>query len=133
MLPLCHIFERMAGHYVMFSAGVTIGYAESFGSAMDNAGDIQPTIMALVPRGYEQIHGRVEQGIRQASPGKRRLAHWAINVAGKRLDKVLAGKRIDPLLAADASGSSSREVHHSARTLPASSTPWGCQSWKGTV
>ena len=99
VLPLCHIFERMAGHYVMFSAGVTIGYAESFGVAMDNAGDIQPTIMALVPRGYEQIHGRVEQGIRQASPAKRRLAHWAINVAGKRLDKVLAGKRVDPLLA----------------------------------
>src|SRR4029077_9250743 len=28
-LPLCHIFERMGGHYLMLQQGVTIAYAES--------------------------------------------------------------------------------------------------------
>jgi len=99
VLPLCHIFERMAGSYTMVSAGATIAYAESFGTAMDNASDIGPTLMPLVPRGYEKIHAGVEKTVRQASNTKRRLMLWAFGVAGKRFDREVEGKAVGPLLA----------------------------------
>ncbi len=101
VLPLCHIFERMAGHYVMFRAGVTIGYAESFAAVVDNFVEVRPTVMTLVPRGYEKIHARVEQAAREASPAKRRLLSWAIAVGARRLDRVMAGRKVGPLLAAE--------------------------------
>jgi long-chain acyl-CoA synthetase len=101
VLPLCHIFERMAGHYVMFSAGVTIGYAESFAAVGDNFVEVRPTVMTLVPRGYEKIHARVAQAAREASPAKRRLLSWAIAVGARRLDRVMAGRKVGPLLAAE--------------------------------
>ncbi len=99
VLPLCHIFERMAGSYVMVTAGSTVAYAESFGTAIDNAADISPTLMALVPRGYEKIHAGVEKAVRQASVAKRRLMLWAFGVAGKRFDREVDGKAINPVLA----------------------------------
>ncbi len=99
VLPLCHIFERMAGHYTQFAAGVTIAYAESFGAAMDNASDVRPTVMALVPRGYEKIHAGVEKAVRQAGAAKRRLMLWAFDVAGKRFDREAEGKTVSPVLA----------------------------------
>src|SRR5699024_941632 len=35
-LPLSHIFERLAGHYLPLSIGVTIGYAESIDTIPDD-------------------------------------------------------------------------------------------------
>src|SRR5690625_5999505 len=34
-LPLSHIFERLAGHYLPLSIGVTIGYAENINTIPD--------------------------------------------------------------------------------------------------
>ncbi len=99
VLPLCHIFERMAGHYVMFSCGVTICYAESFTAVGQNVLEVRPTVMTLVPRGYEKIHARVEEVARQSGPAKQRLLRWATDVAGRRLDRQLVGGRIGPWLA----------------------------------
>jgi long-chain acyl-CoA synthetase len=43
LLPLSHIFERMAGHYLMLSAGVVvISYAESFDAVAANLLEVRP-------------------------------------------------------------------------------------------
>src|SRR5439155_16037737 len=44
-LPLCHIFERMAGLYVMLRAGVTIAYARSMDTVGEDAMAVKPTII----------------------------------------------------------------------------------------
>ncbi len=93
VLPLSHIFERMAGHYVMFSAGVTICYAESFAAVGQNFLEVRPTVMTMVPRGYEKIFARVEQVAREGGAAKQRLLHWAVDVARRHLDRKLAGER----------------------------------------
>jgi long-chain acyl-CoA synthetase len=97
-LPLSHIFERMAGHYVMVAAGATICYAESFARLGSNFREVRPTVMTLVPRVYEKLVSQVEQTARAGGAAKRRILHWALGVGGKHVDRVLAGRRVGPLL-----------------------------------
>jgi long-chain acyl-CoA synthetase len=56
-LPLCHVFERMGGHYVMLRLGVTIAYAESVEKVPENLAEVKPTLMLSVPRLYEKMYG----------------------------------------------------------------------------
>src|SRR5262249_50500355 len=44
-LPLCHIFERMGGHYLMLERGATIAYAESVEKVPANMVEVRPTLM----------------------------------------------------------------------------------------
>jgi long-chain acyl-CoA synthetase len=98
-LPLSHIFERMAGQYVMFSAGATICYAEGFGRLGQNFAEVRPTVMTLVPRVFEKLAGQVEQTARAGGASHERLLRWALAVGGKRVDRELEGRRVGPILA----------------------------------
>jgi long-chain acyl-CoA synthetase len=99
VLPLCHVFERMAGHYTMFYAGATICYAESFATVADNLLEVRPTVMTMVPRFYERTFAQVEEQARKGGSTHQNILSWAIDVAGTRLDRKLEGKRVGPLLA----------------------------------
>ncbi len=79
-LPLSHVFERMAGWYLMLMAGASIAYAQTMETIPANMLEMHPTIMLGVPRFFEKLYARIQEGIRQASPGKRRLAEWAVAV-----------------------------------------------------
>jgi long-chain acyl-CoA synthetase len=79
-LPLCHSFERMAGHYLMFRAGVTIAYAESVEKVPENMLEVRPTFMASVPRLYEKMYARVNEKVAADPPLRRRIFRWAIGV-----------------------------------------------------
>jgi long-chain acyl-CoA synthetase len=98
-LPLCHIFERMAGHYTMLAAGVTICYAESLAAIDRDLLDVRPTVMTMVPRFYERTYATVEQTARESGAAHEKILGWAIDVAGKRLNRKLDGKLVGPLLA----------------------------------
>jgi long-chain acyl-CoA synthetase len=75
-LPLSHIFERMAD-YTLFSAGVTINYAESIDSVAQNLTEVRPTIVIAVPRLYEKVYARVLENALSGSALKRRIFLWA--------------------------------------------------------
>jgi long-chain acyl-CoA synthetase len=82
-LPLCHIFERMAGLYAMLAGGVTIAYAESIDTVARDAQVVRPTVLTGVPRFYEKVHDRVmENAI--AQPPLRRAIFFACMNAGRR-------------------------------------------------
>lgn len=98
VLPLCHIYERTAGHYVMFKAGVTICYAESFAATAQNLREMRPTVMTMVPRGYEKMYERVQEAAREGGRLKQRIVDWAAEVGGKRLDRRLVGQNVGPWL-----------------------------------
>ena len=54
-LPLAHVFERVAGHFLMFASGATVAYAESPDAVADDIRLVKPTTASSVPRVYERI------------------------------------------------------------------------------
>lgn len=82
-LPLSHVFERMAGHFTMIHAGVTIAYAESIEKVPENMQEVRPHVMMSVPRLYEKIYARVQEKVRHDSFLKRFIFNKAVET-GKR-------------------------------------------------
>ncbi len=91
-LPLCHSFERMAGHFLAICAGATIAYAESVETVADNLGEVRPTLMTSVPRLYEKIYGRVIENANAGSSLKQKIFWWAVNTGEKYVNAKTKGK-----------------------------------------
>ncbi|MDH7570800.1 MAG: AMP-binding protein, partial [Armatimonadota bacterium] len=79
-LPLCHIFERMAGYYLALRNGSAIYFAESVYTVARNLTEVRPTLMMSVPRLFENMQARVLDAAEKAPPVQRRLFHWALEV-----------------------------------------------------
>lgn len=99
LLPLSHSFERMAGHYTMLHAGVTIYYAESIEQVQPNLAEVKPTVMLAVPRLFEKIYGRVLENAMAGSALKRRIFFWARRNAERWADLTLSGQSVPAGLA----------------------------------
>ena len=98
-LPLSHIFERMAGHYLMFQVGCSIAYAESIDTVPVNLQEVRPTLMCAVPRLYEKMYARVLENALAGSFIKKQIFFWARRVADRWADEKLAGREPKGLLA----------------------------------
>ena len=83
-LPLCHIFERMAGYYTAFAAGCTIYYAESIEKVATNLQEAKPTLMTSVPRLFERIQSRIIKNVESQSVTKQKIFYWALEI-GKQV------------------------------------------------
>ena len=83
-LPLCHIFERMAGLYAMLTVGCTIAYARSVDTVAADAQEVRPTILCGVPRFFEKVYARVMENAGQQPPLRRAIFHWGLGV-GQRV------------------------------------------------
>ncbi len=77
-LPLCHIFERMAGYYTALGGGCTIAFAESIEKVAQNMGEINPTVMTAVPRLFERMYSKIKRNIESQSVNKQKIFGWAI-------------------------------------------------------
>ncbi len=88
-LPLSHIFERMAGHYLSCYHGCMVAYAESIDTVAENLLEIRPSVMISVPRLYEKIYGRVLESVEAGSPIKRKLFFWSIKIGRQYIKHVM--------------------------------------------
>ena len=77
-LPLCHIFERMAGFYSILACGASIAYAQNIESVGADALEVRPTIMCGVPRFYEKVQGRILAAGRARPAPLRALFSWGL-------------------------------------------------------
>ncbi len=98
-LPLSHIFERMAGHYLMFATGTSIAYAESVDTVSANLVEVRPTLVLSVPRLYEKMYARVLENALSGGGLKKQIFFWARGVADRWADVKLAGGEPRGLLA----------------------------------
>jgi long-chain acyl-CoA synthetase len=98
-LPLSHIFERMAGHYLMLETGTSIAYAESVDTVPINMSEIRPTLVLSVPRLYEKMYARVLENALSGGGAKKQIFFWARGVADRWANVKLAGGTPRGLLA----------------------------------
>ena len=85
-LPLCHVFERMAGHYLLLRFGATIAYAENFEKVPENMLEVRPSLILSVPRLYEKVYARVFEKVGSDSPLRQKIFHWALGVGHEYFD-----------------------------------------------
>ena len=98
-LPLSHIFERMAGHYLMFATGTSIAYAESIDTVPINMQEVRPTLVLSVPRLYEKMYARVLEAALSGGFLKKKIFFWARGVSERWANEKLSGKNPGGLLA----------------------------------
>ncbi len=91
-LPLCHSFERMAGHFLAILSGATVAYAESTETVADNLGEVKPTLMTSVPRLFEKMYARVIENATAGSPIKKKIFWWAVKTGDKYVAAKSKGK-----------------------------------------
>lgn len=78
-LPLCHVYERMV-NYVLQYKGVSIYYAESMATIVDNIQEIKPHIMTTVPRLLEKVYDKIMAKGRKLSGLQKQIFFWAVNL-----------------------------------------------------
>ena len=66
-LPLSHVLERMTGHFTGFALGCTVYYAESIETVADNLGETNPSIVVSVPRLFEKMYNKINDGLKAAA------------------------------------------------------------------
>jgi long-chain acyl-CoA synthetase len=72
-LPLSHVLERLAGHFLPLCYGATIVYSGGIRTLSEEMKTVQPTIMVCVPRVWEAMQERILDGVAKADPKKKAL------------------------------------------------------------
>jgi long-chain acyl-CoA synthetase len=83
-LPLNHIFERMVS-YIYISSGISIYYAESMETIVDDIRDVKPNLFCTVPRLLEKVYEKIMAKGTELTGIKRKLFDWAV-VLGNEYD-----------------------------------------------
>ncbi len=96
-LPLSHSFERTVD-YCYFLEGCTIAYAESVALVSQNMAEVKPHVFVSVPRVYEKVYSKVQEGVASGSPIKQKLFAWAVGVGRKALPYRLKRRKPPGLL-----------------------------------
>jgi len=99
VLPLCHIYGRTA-EYAFLAYGTSIAYAEALEAVSENLRQVQPTLMAVVPRFLEKIYARLMDSVRSQPALKQKLFWWAVELGRRALPYRLRGAPLPAKLAA---------------------------------
>lgn len=74
-LPLSHMLERTAGHYLPMLTGAKVAYARSVQLLADDLRFIKPTILISVPRVYEKVYRKLNDKFAKSSKFMQFLWH----------------------------------------------------------
>ena len=78
-LPICHIFERLLIYLYQYG-GLSIYFAEALDKIGDNAKEIKPHFMSVVPRLLEKVFDKIYAKGEELSGIKKFLFFWAIRI-----------------------------------------------------
>lgn len=78
-LPICHIFERVL-IYIYQYAGTSIYFAEGLDKIGENAKEIKPHLMSVVPRLLEKVFDKIMLKADELKGIKHKLFYWAVEL-----------------------------------------------------
>ena len=78
-LPICHVFERVLIYVYQYS-GTSIYFAEALDKIGDNAKEVKPHLMSVVPRLLEKVFDKIMLKADELSGIKHRLFYWAVEL-----------------------------------------------------
>ncbi len=96
-LPLCHVFERMAGHLYGMHKGITTHYAQDLDTIVEDIQEKKPTIILAVPRVCEKVYAKILSQVKEQPKLKQAVFNWAKGV-GARVSKLKEKRKQIPLL-----------------------------------
>lgn len=70
-LPLCHVIERVGGHYLPLMCGATIVYSQGVFALASEFARVEPTVFLCVPRVYEAMQEKLQEHVAKM-PARRR-------------------------------------------------------------
>jgi len=83
-LPLAHMLERTGGHFLPYSFGLSVAFAERPDTVAKNMVEVEPSLMVVVPRMLEVIQARILAQVNKQSNMKKKLFHIYLNRAKKK-------------------------------------------------
>ncbi len=86
-LPLSHTLERTAGYYLAILIGAEVAYARSIAQLAKDLQDIRPTVLVSVPRIYERVHARIQDGLEKKGAVARGVFRLAVWVGWRRFQR----------------------------------------------
>ncbi len=98
-LPLCHIIERVGGHYLPLSIGALIVYSEGVFAIGNELASVRPTVFLCVPRLYENMQEKITEALAKRQGKDKRIAEWGISVGRECVERRRLGNGIGPILA----------------------------------
>ncbi len=83
-LPLAHVFERCWTYYVLYR-GMVNHYLDDPSRVVDALREARPTVLCVVPRLLEKIHGGIHGRLQAAPRLRRRLFDWAVRTGHRAM------------------------------------------------
>ena len=97
-LPLSHSYERSTGYIAPMMIGATVAYNRSIPHLASDLIAIKPTILVSVPRIYERVYGKIQEGLKEKSAIAQKLFNLAISVGWVRFEYQQGRGRWSPKL-----------------------------------
>jgi long-chain acyl-CoA synthetase len=96
-LPLAHIAERLATHYLGTYLAGQVWYCPNLAGVLEYIQIAKPTVFVGVPRVYEKFHSRLQARFAEAEGLKGKILGAALAQNEKRVDAEQEGKSGPPL------------------------------------
>lgn len=97
-LPLAHIAERLATHYLGTYLAGQVWYCPNLAGVLEYIQIAKPTVFVGVPRVYEKFHSRLQARFAEAEGLKGKILQAALSQNAKRIEAEEQGKK-GPFLA----------------------------------
>ena len=83
-LPLSHSYEHCL-QFVQIAVGARVFYAEKIEKLLENISEAKPTIMAAVPRFYQNLYNKINMNLKKQTGFKAKLIEATIHLGRKKL------------------------------------------------
>ncbi|WP_440925957.1 AMP-dependent synthetase/ligase [Candidatus Pelagibacter sp.] len=83
-LPLSHSYEHCL-QFVQIAVGARVFYAEKIEKLLENISEAKPTIMAAVPRFYQNLYNKIHMNLKKQTGFKAKLIEATLRLGRKKL------------------------------------------------